>query len=116
MSEENEWLAIEVMGWRRGTKQDAVCDATPQYVDPQGDKIYLYVLGWNPRENIEQAFMLLDKFDDVEIYREEDIDGWVAWFANINHSGTFHSNESPSVAIVNAVLSASGYQPIKQGG
>ena len=53
-----EHLAVEVMGWVRG-KLTAPHSGT-YYCDSKNEKIWI---DWDPIENIEQAFMLLDKFE-----------------------------------------------------
>ena len=117
MSEENAWLATEVMGWAH----DIEGYHMPKYPGVR----YCSTLGWNPRENIEQAFMLLNVLRGehdgllISVWSNED-----SYHCRLQYYdkqmvlkllGHGSNCISDAAAIVNAVLSASGYQPIKQG-
>lgn len=111
---EQEFLAVSVMGWQieRDAKIPASCEAV---VDKDGMAVMLFSK-FNPRENIEQAMMLLDKFR-----------GWMIT-AGRPHQPMYTvnvfcdapdgeieipkqvGNDSLTDAIVDAVLQAKGYE------
>ena len=59
----NEFLAVEVMGWTQG-------ETKYQWNDKHGNRMLDGIL-WKPTENIEQAMMCLDQFDEWEIFKEK---------------------------------------------
>lgn len=68
---------------------------------------------FNPFENIEQAFMLLDKFDMYVSVTRNGIDFWTCSICDIkNQHGVdeCESGKTPAEAICNAVLKATGYE------
>ncbi len=63
---------------------------------------------WNPRENIEQAMLLLDKVDEVSIVKGEGTMNAGYWECWVNNPHDFVEAETLAEAICLAVAKASG--------
>lgn len=104
-----EWLAVNVAGLR--LKKDSKHSSNPSfYYD--GDKLFCIDSDWKPFVNIEQAFMLLSKFEMYKIHylngsRRVDI-----YTSTMDAKGNIRfsiSYESLMESIVECVLKVSGY-------
>ena len=56
--EQCEFLAAEVMGWELNTPKR-------NYLRQTDKSHVMWEVDWRPNQNIEQAFMLLDKFNGI---------------------------------------------------
>ncbi len=100
----NEWLATEVMGWK---KRSATWHTK---ADSYWSKYYQYSVDeWNPADNIEQAFMLLKMFDDIHIMKEVNAGDQFIWEVEIKGEADSVFRNTLPEAITEAVLQASGY-------
>jgi len=114
---ENEYLAVNVMGWKKSlTKRytnaesrfGSVIDC---YISDLGE-VKVIFNDWNPRNNIEQAMMLLEKFDDIHLIKDSELGVGYIWGVELTGHTCFIFNFNKSLpdAIVDAVLSAKGYK------
>jgi len=85
----NEFLATEVMGWRRKKgRHDAHGPILhTHYIDPANKDFWLDAHDWNPTENIEQGMMCLDEFDQWTINH--------LWFSLPGGKVEIHPNRPP---------------------
>lgn len=103
----NRLMAEEVMGWKQMDEADdyyTVMTIVPHYKTlwdtvPFAD--------WNPCENIEQAFMCVEKmphsFFALELHRSEDRKSYV-WMARLGGLTFFpQGHDNPAQAIVEAI-------------
>ncbi len=102
----SEHLAVEVMGWRTELSKltNKPC-RTKIYITDETDPYdgWVEAATWNPPENIEQAFMCLDKFNDVNICKWKD-----TWFVQLSTAKT--SDKSLANAISLACAEATGWK------
>ena len=107
---ELEHLAVNVMGWEiyddaYWGKGEPNPDELKFEIYPSGESMHTH---WNPREDIAQAHMLLDQFDDVVLYKYTTRALGVYWDVSIKDQKTVYADSLPH-AIVDAVLQASNY-------
>ena len=110
LKDESHFLATKVMGYGENNKE------TPaKYIRHDGRLTGME--NWNPRQNISQATLLLDKYPQVEISKH-DVDKFVVTLITKEYSTTPVAGETLQEAIVKAVLMDSGYQykPEKEEG
>ena len=69
--EDRDRLAVEIMGWKKFFEEQrrSTCWVKKElYPDPD-DAISSWYNDWRPDENIEQSFMLLDKFEQGKTWK-----------------------------------------------
>ena len=109
----NEFLATEVMGWRRkkGHHDTNGPILHAHYIDPANKDFWLDAHDWNPTENIEQAMMCLEQIDShkgyVEIFRGKS--GW-PWSVRFRPNDEYVGDESLPMAISLACARAAGWK------
>jgi len=99
----NEHLAREGMGWEC-LRFSPIHDGF-HYKTPQGK---MYYDDWNPCENIEQAFMVLEKFEDWTVAKIQPSGDYGCLIGDFN-SDCRKRNKSLPLAISLAAARATGW-------
>ena len=92
---ESEWLATEVMGWAKH-KAGYFIDKT------------LVAKDFDPRNNIEQAFMCLDQALEFCLEKGKDSYACEVWLTEDRSAAVIRSTAAQ--AIIDAILKATGYK------
>ncbi len=114
--EQREFLATEVIGWE--LIEDFTGGGNEYFYGiptPDDSHFQVWKQHWKPDQNIEQAFMLLDKFGDWDLGvwdREIGTEIYCRVFINWKSQDSDGEaiSEEPSEAICNAVLQAEGWE------
>ena len=112
----NERLAIEIMGWHLGEKEEHQYYTHQAWIDDSGKVQNNLISNWNPYANIEQAMMVVERLSNpvggkwagfrFDLHKRYKVSDFLPqrWHAKFNH---YRENaDSPSEAICLAALAA----------